>query len=105
MERQLQRKSDWTELPAVLAEGLLRLHGAGSAKCDHMEVVQEQDDLCIAYNTHTGTGHERSSKSGSIRPSTALENEKKKREEHSDFRAPFRLDGDARSVFEVTYPN
>ena len=29
MERRLQRKFEWTELPAVLAEGLLRLHGAG----------------------------------------------------------------------------
>ena len=29
MERRLQRKIEWTELPAVLAEGLLRLHGAG----------------------------------------------------------------------------
>ena len=29
MERRLQRKFEWTELPAVLAEGLLRLHGLG----------------------------------------------------------------------------
>jgi len=29
MERLLQRKFEWTELPAVLTEGLLRLHGAG----------------------------------------------------------------------------
>jgi len=29
MERWLQRKIQWTELPAVLAEGLLRLHGSG----------------------------------------------------------------------------
>jgi len=29
MERRLQRKFEWTELPAVLAEGLLRLYGAG----------------------------------------------------------------------------
>jgi len=29
MERWLQRKFEFTELPAVLAEGLLRLHGAG----------------------------------------------------------------------------
>jgi len=29
MERWLQRKFKWTELPAVLAEGLLRLNGAG----------------------------------------------------------------------------
>jgi len=29
MERRLQRKLKWTELPAVLAEGLLRLHGVG----------------------------------------------------------------------------
>jgi len=29
MERRLQRKHGWSELPAVLAEGLLRLHGAG----------------------------------------------------------------------------
>ena len=29
MERRLQRKFEWTELPAVLAEGLLRLNGAG----------------------------------------------------------------------------
>ena len=29
MERRLRRKFDWTESPAVLAEGLLRLHGVG----------------------------------------------------------------------------
>ena len=29
MERRLRRKFEWIELPAVLAEGLLRLHGAG----------------------------------------------------------------------------
>jgi len=29
MERRLQRKFEWTELPTVLAEGLLRLHGVG----------------------------------------------------------------------------
>ena len=29
MERRLQRKFEWAELPAVFAEGLLRLHGAG----------------------------------------------------------------------------
>ena len=29
IERRLQRKFEWTELPAVFAEGLLRLHGAG----------------------------------------------------------------------------
>ena len=29
MERRLPGKFEWTELPAVLAEGLLRLHGAG----------------------------------------------------------------------------
>jgi len=29
MERRLQRNFEWTELPAVLAKGLLRLHGAG----------------------------------------------------------------------------
>ena len=29
MERRLQRKFEWTELSAVLAEGLLRLHGVG----------------------------------------------------------------------------
>ena len=29
MERRLQRKFEWAELPAVLAEGFLRLHGAG----------------------------------------------------------------------------
>jgi len=28
-ERRFKRKFDWTEQPAVLAEGLLRLHGAG----------------------------------------------------------------------------
>ena len=30
MERRLQRKFEWTDLPAVLAEGLLRLHGVGA---------------------------------------------------------------------------
>ena len=29
MERRLKRKFEWTEIPAFLAEGLLRLHGAG----------------------------------------------------------------------------
>ena len=29
MERRLQRKFEWTELPTVLAEGLLCLHGVG----------------------------------------------------------------------------
>ena len=29
MERRLQRKFEWTELPAVLAEGLLHLDGVG----------------------------------------------------------------------------
>jgi len=29
MERRLQRKFEWTELPAVLAEVLHRLHGVG----------------------------------------------------------------------------
>jgi len=30
MKRRLQRKFEWMELPAVLAEGLLRLHGVGA---------------------------------------------------------------------------
>ena len=29
MERRLQRKLEWMELPAILAKGLLRLHGTG----------------------------------------------------------------------------
>jgi len=47
MERRLQRKFESTELPAVLAEGLLCLHGAG---VELSESVFSLDD--------TGTKHE-----------------------------------------------
>ena len=42
MERRLQRKFEWTELPAALAEGLLRLHGAG---VELAESVFSSDDM------------------------------------------------------------
>ena len=42
-ERRLQRKFEWTELPAVLAEGLLRLNGAG------VELAES-----VAYSDDTG---------------------------------------------------
>jgi len=41
MEKRLRRKFEWTELPAVLAEGLLRLHGAG---VEFAESVFSSDD-------------------------------------------------------------
>jgi len=41
MERRLQRRFPWTELPAVLAEGLLRLHGAG---VELAELIFSSDD-------------------------------------------------------------
>ena len=41
VERQLQRKFDWAELPAVLAEGPLRLHGVG---VEFAESVFSSDD-------------------------------------------------------------
>jgi len=55
MERRLQRKFEWTELPAVLAEGLLRLYGAG---VELAESVFSSDDtgtftpckLCIVMH-------------------------------------------------------
>ena len=41
VERQLQRKFDWAELPAVLAEGPLRLYGVG---VEFAESVFSSDD-------------------------------------------------------------
>ena len=43
-ERRLQRKFEWTELPAVLAEGLLCLHGAG---VELAKSVFSSDDTAI----------------------------------------------------------
>ena len=41
MERRLQRKFEWTELPSVLVEGLLRLHVTG---VEHAESASSSDD-------------------------------------------------------------
>jgi len=66
MERRLQKKFEWTELPAVLAEGLLRLHGAGVELAESVCVSFEEQvfknyDLFHAQSLDTGHGaHARS---------------------------------------------
>ena len=49
MERRLQMKFEWTELPAVLAEGLLRLYGAGVELAE--SVFSSKDAISLMFGS------------------------------------------------------